>query len=308
MRIHFNDFLDEKYIEILSHRGLNVTREHFSEEILLREIQAIDILVVRSKTQVTKEILQKGNGGKLKLVIRAGVGLDNIAMKVAESIGIKVVSTQGASSRSVAELTLALILDLSRHITKADAAMRQGKFLKSEFRGQEIYGKTIGLIGFGEIGKQVARMAKAMGMKVLYTNTRGEIPQYVGIYEYVDLDELLKQSSYISLHMPGQGDGAPVLTTREFELMKDGSYIINTARGSLIDEKALLYYLDLGKIKAAALDVFSEEPPSDEKLITHEKILLTPHLGSETKEARERTGEAVINTVDNFLELGDDLN
>ncbi len=307
MRIHINDDIHEKSLMKLKDMPHTVTWNHLDPDQLMEEIKEVDILIVRSKTLVTKKVLHQGKLGNLKLVIRAGIGMDNIQVEEAKSLGIQVLSTGEASSRSVAELTLTLILGLSRHIREADTSMRQGKFLKGELRGQEIYGKTLGLIGFGQIGKQVAEMAKALGMKVLYTNTKGEIPEYVGIHHYLSKHELLEKSSYISLHLPELPSRELVLDTQDFDLMKEDAYIINTARGSLINEEALLHYLDMGKIQGAALDVFKEEPPKNMKLYTHEKILLTPHMGSQTEEARERVGDAVVSLVDNFIKTGDDF-
>lgn len=305
MRVHINDPIDEKSQQQIRDLGIEVTSEHFNEEELKEEIRFITVLVVRSNTKVTKEIMESGRGGVLNLIIRAGVGKDNIDVMTAKELGITVKSTGDASSQSVAELTLGLILALSRHITRANATMHEGEFLKYEFEGEEIYQKTLGLIGFGEIGKRVAKGAKAIGMEILYTNKRGEDKNYEGIYEYAELDELLQRSDYISLHLPSLKGDASLLGVREFDLMKPGVYVINTARGSLIDEESLLHYLNQGKIKAAALDVFKEEPPRDQRLYTHEKILLSPHMGSQTKEAKLRVGKTVVTIVDNFLKAGD---
>ena len=305
VRIHCNDALDDKTMEALEQRRLQVTSKHYSLEQLIDVIEDVDILVVRSKTQVTKELLTRGREGKLKLVVRAGVGLDNIDIRAAESLGVQVKSTGAASSRSVAELTLTLVFALSRRILEAHRTMGEGRFLKGQLGGQEIHGKTLGLIGMGHIGQEVANLAKALGMQVIYTNRHGEITELVGRYDYVSMDELLEKSAYISLHMPELPTRKPILTSQEFDLMREGVYVVNTARGSLIDEEALLHALATGKVQGAALDVFKEEPPRNQKIIKHEKILLTPHVGSETEEAKQRVGDAVVTLVDNFLNPGD---
>lgn len=307
MRVHFNDFIDEASFEKLKSLAKEVTSEHLKENELKKQIKAITILVVRSKTKITREILELGAKGKLKLVIRAGAGLDNIDLESAKEFNIDVRSTGEASSNAVAELTLGLILGLSRNFVRADASMRGGEFLKTEFMGDEISGKTLGLIGFGHIGQLVAKKAKALGMKVLYTNNSGENKLFKGVCTYGSLEEVLGQSSYISLHLPALPGERPLLGEYQFKAMKQGVYIINTARGSLIDEEILLKYLNSGKVRAAALDVFKEEPPENKKIYTHEKITLTPHIGSQTKEAQRRVGEAVVSIVDNFIKPGDNF-
>ncbi len=307
MRVHCNDSIERESLEHLKILAKEVTTEHFNEIELKKEIKSITILVVRSKTRITRQLLELGAKGALKLVIRGGTGLDNIDLGAARELKIEVRSTGEASSNSVAELTIGLILGLSRNVVRADASMREGKFLKSAFMGEEIGGKTLGLIGFGHIGQLVAKKAYALGMEIMYTNTSGENKNFKGIYTYGNLEDLLKKSSYISLHLPQLPGQKPLLGRNQFKIMSTGVFIINTARGSLIDEEVLLHYLNSGKVKAAALDVFKEEPPKNKEIYTHERIILTPHIGSETKEAKTRVGEAVVSLVDNFIKVGDTL-
>jgi D-3-phosphoglycerate dehydrogenase len=205
-----------------------------------------------------------------------------------------------ASSASVAELTIGHMFAMARFIHISNATMRQGKWNKKQYEGIELAGKTLGLIGFGRIAKEVAKRAEALGMKIIYTDILGKAEGY-DHYKFVTFDELLGAADFISLHIPASKDGA-VISGPQFDKMKNNAYIVNCARGGVIDEEALLNALDSGKIAGAALDVFAEEPTKNEKLYTHEKISLTPHIGASTVEAQERIGEEIVDIITKFFE------
>ncbi|GAH43731.1 unnamed protein product, partial [marine sediment metagenome] len=224
---------------------------------------------------------------------RGGVGLDNIDVSYAESQGIKVRNTPKASSLAVAELALGHMFSLARFIGIANVTMREGKWNKKQYKGIELSGKTLGLIGFGRIGRELAKKAKALEMKVIYTDILGpakDCPEY----SFVSLDELLADSDFISLHVPGNKDKSPVIGKPEFSKMKDGVYLINCARGSVVDEAALLETLNSGKLAGTGIDVYPEEPPQNLELISHERVSVTPHIGASTKEAQKRIGQEIV--------------
>jgi D-3-phosphoglycerate dehydrogenase len=234
------------------------------------------------------------------MIIRGGVGLDNIDVSYAESQGIKVRNTPKASSSAVAELALGHMFCLARFIGIANVTMREGKWNKKQYKGIELSGKTLGLIGFGRIGRELAKKAKALEMKVIYTDILGtakDCPEY----SFVSLDKLLADSDFISLHVPGNKDKSPVIGKPEFFKMKDGVYLINCARGSVVDEVALLEALNSGKLAGTGIDVFSEEPTKNLELLNHERASVTPHIGASTKEAQKRIGAEVVSIIkENF--------
>jgi D-3-phosphoglycerate dehydrogenase len=216
-------------------------------------------------------------------------------------MGIEVKNTPTASSSAVAELTIGHMFSLSRNIYISNVTMRKGEWNKKAYKGIELNGKTLGIIGFGRIGQEVAKRAYALGMKVLYNNRSGAKKGFEN-YSYATKDELLKNSDFITLHVPFIKENGPVLDTEEFNKMKDGVMIINAARGGVVNEKALLKALDAGKVSAAAIDVFEEEPLASEEIMNHDKISLTPHIGASTKEAQDRIGEEIFDKVKKHFE------
>lgn len=302
IKVHINDPLSEKAMELLKSKSiLDVSSEHFSKEKLIEVIPEIDVLVVRSATKVTADIIEAGK--KLKIIARAGIGLDNIDVKKAQEKGIKVLNTPGASAISVAELTFGLILSCVRHIPKGTMDLKEGKWTKKELKGNEIFGKTLGIIGFGNIGREVAKRALCFGMKVLaydpYVNRTD--PQV----EIVDIDTLFKDSDIISLHVPLTKETKHIINKETISKMKDGVVIINASRGGVVDEEALYNGLINGKIKAAGFDVFEVEPPFDElrkKLLSLPNVVATPHIGASTVEGQERVGIEIVKKI--FEELG----
>jgi len=297
LKILVTDGMDKGAVQTLKGLGHEVIEQFFEPEELKEQVKNFNVIIVRSATNVRKEIIDSAlQTGNLKLIIRGGVGVDNIDVTYAESKGIKVRNTPKASSSAVAELTLGHMFCLARFIGIANVTMREGKWNKKQYKGIELSGKTLGLIGFGRIGRELAKKAKALEMKVIYNDILGpakDCPEY----SFVSLDELLADSDFISLHVPGNKDKSPVISKTEFTKMKDGAFLINCARGSVVDEAALLEALNSGKIAGAGIDVFPEEPPQNLELIRHEKISVTPHIGASTKEAQKRIGAEIVSII-----------
>lgn len=290
------DGLDKSAVEKLKESGIEVTEQHYSEDELKEEIKNYNAVVVRSATKIRKPIIDSAlETGNLQLIIRAGVGIDNIDAEYAEEKGITVTNTPNASSPSVAELVIAHMFVMSRHLHLSNLTMRRGEWRKKEYQGIELAGKTLGLVGFGRIAKEVASRAYALGMKIIYTDVLGPAEGY-DQYKFTTLDEILTESKFISVHVPGSEDGTPVLGPNEFEKM-NRVYLINTARGGVVCESSLLSALDSDKIIGAALDVFEEEPTPNQTLCSHDKISVTPHIGASTVEAQERIGEEVVQII-----------
>lgn len=310
LKIHINDPLDEDALRKLKNDLPNaeITSEHFDKEVLKEKIKDYDVLIVRSATKVTKDILE--NADKLKIIGRAGMGLDNIDVENAKAKGIKVLNTPGQNSLSVAELVLGMVLDIYRHITRGSVGLREGKWEKKQLKGLELSKKTFGIIGFGFVGKNLAKLLKGFETETLVYDvvklTEEEIKEYN--VKQVSLEELLKNSDVISLHVPKNDKTYHMIGDEQFEEMKEKVVIINAARGGVLDEKALLKYLENGKVLGAGLDVFEEEPPTSEfykELLSMPNVVATPHIGASTDEAQARVG---INIVDRVVEEVKKLN
>jgi D-3-phosphoglycerate dehydrogenase len=300
-RILVTDGMEKSAVEKLRNSGFEVVEQFYEPEELKEQLKSFDAVVVRSATKVRQPMIDAAlETGKLKLIIRGGVGVDNIDVDYAKMNGITVTNTPNASSASVAELAIGHMFSLARHIYIANHTMREGKWNKKQYEGIELSGKTLGLVGFGRIAREVAKRAYALGMKVVYTNRSGEKEGF-NDYKYMKLDDLLAAADFISIHIPCSKDEQPVIGEAQFAKMKDGVYIVNTARGGVVSEEALIKALDSGKVAAAALDVFEQEPTKNESIYTHEKISLTPHIGASTKEAQERIGEEILQIIQNHF-------
>ncbi|MBD5638198.1 D-2-hydroxyacid dehydrogenase [Clostridium botulinum] len=303
IKILVSDGMEQNALNKLKAQGFVVLDKHFEKEELKDKIKDFDAIIIRSATKVDKEIIDAGIKGNLKLVVRAGVGLDNVDLEYAKEKGVIVFNTPKASSVSVAELTIGHMLCISRFINTANVTMLEGKWEKKKYKGTEIYGKTLGLIGFGRIAREVAKRANALGMNVIYYDIAGKCEEYEE-FKCCTLECLLNNSDFISVHIPFNKDRGALLKEEEFNIMKDGVYIINCARGGVIEEEALLKALNNGKVTAAALDVFENEPKPKKELISHERVSVTPHIGASTKEAQMRIGEEIVDIVDNFFNIG----
>lgn len=266
------------------------------KEALLACIADYDAMIIRGRTKVTAEVL--ANAKKLKVVGRAGVGVDNIDLNAAKEKGIIVVNSPLATTIAVAEHALALMLAMVREIPKADSGMKTGIWYKKEIKGAELNGKTLGVIGFGNIGSTVGKYAKTFGMRVIAYDliaSAEQIKKNGG--EPVSFDELLQQADFITLHVPLTDTTRHMLNEGTIAKMKDGVRIISAARGGVIDENALLKALESGKVAFAALDVFEKEPPEDSPLVKHPHLIATPHIGGQTKEAQQRAAVDIVNEV-----------
>ena len=301
LRILVTDGMDKESIQTLKYMGHEVTEQFFEPEELKEQLKGFNVVIVRATTKIRKEIIDSAlETGNLKLIIRGGVGVDNIDVTYAESKGIKVRNTPKASSSAVAELALGHMLSLARFIGISNVIMREGKWDKKKYTGIELSGKTLGLVGFGRIGRELAKKAKALEMKIIYTDILGpakDCPEY----SFVSLDILLSDSDFISLHIPGNKGKSPLIGKAEFTKMKDGVYLINCARGSVVDEAALLEALNSGKLSGAGIDVFPEEPTKNLELVNHERVSVTPHMGASIKEAQKRIGIEIVSIIkENF--------
>lgn len=302
VKVLITDGLDKASIETLKNDGYEVAEKFYKSEELGEVLKNYDVLVVRSTTKVRESIIDKAaEAGKLKLIIRGGVGVDNIDVAYAESKGIAVRNTPQSSSSSVAELVIAHMLALSRFLYMSNVSMREEKWEKKAYEGVEINGKTLGLVGFGRIAREVAKRAYALGMKVLYTDLIGRVDGF-NEYGYCKLEELLRNSDFVSLHIPYDQTVGPVIGKDEIEIMKDGAYLINCARGGVVSEGALLEALDIGKLSGAGIDVFEEEPTKNKTLIQHPKVSVTPHIGASTIEAQARIGKEVVSIIKESFE------
>jgi D-3-phosphoglycerate dehydrogenase len=271
------------------------TNFEITPEELPNVLPAYDGMVVRSRTKVRQPLIDVCPN--LKIIVRGGVGLDTIDVDHARSKGITVKNTPKASSASVAELAIGYMFILARSLYKASATMKAEKWEKKVFEGDEIGGKTLGLIGIGNIGKEVARRATALGMTVVAYDPYVKEAEYVKL---VSLDELLAQADYISLHLPKTKESANMVDKAQFDKMKPGVRLINCARGGIVNEEALYEALTNGKVAGAALDVYAVEPPTDWKLAKLDNVICSPHIGAQTKEAQGRVAAEVADILIEF--------
>jgi D-3-phosphoglycerate dehydrogenase len=291
-KILATDGIEAGAAKTLTDLGFEVAQQFYEADELPARAAACDVLIVRSATKVRKPTIDAAaDAGRLKLIIRGGIGVDHIDVEYARAQGIEVRNTPNASAASVAELTIAHIFSLARYLYDANVSMREGRWEKKRYAGVEVSGKTLGIIGMGRIGRHTAKIAAALGMNVIYTNRTGHKPENEP-FNYVPLHTLLAESDIISLHMPKADE--PILTAEAIGKLKDGVFLVNTARATLIDEQAMLDGIESGKIAAVALDVYMEEPVKNPDIYTHPKISMTPHIGASTKEAQKRIGADIV--------------
>ncbi len=292
-RVLICDPVDQGSIGRVRAGGIEVDESvGITSEELEGVIGAYDAIVVRSATKVRKQHIVAGSIGRLQMIVRGGVGVDNIDVGEAETRGIQVLNTPAASSVSVAELAMGLIFAMARRIAQADATMKAGRWEKKAFsKGMELEGKILGIIGMGRIGKVLARKASAVGLHAIaaYDKYMTTVEEPHG-YAMTTKDELLRRADIISLHIPVEKGAGPEIGPAEFAVMKDGVLVVNCARGGVVDERALLAALESGKVAGAALDVYEDEPPKDLTLVRHPNVICTPHVGGSTVEAQARIG------------------
>ncbi len=304
MKIVIADDLPASAVDLLRAEGWEVdARSGRPPEQLELDLADADALVVRSATKVTAPLIAAA--ARLRVIARAGTGVDNVDVPAASARGIVVMNAPGANSISVAELALGLMLALARHVPAADAAMKQGKWEKKKFMGEELRDKTLGLAGLGRIGQEVARRARAFGMRVIAHDPyiSAQVAEDLGV-ELVVMDEVFARADYVSLHLPSTPATRDFLNAERLRNAKKGIRIVNTARGDLVDEKALADAIEAGHVAGAALDVFETEPPPDPRLQTLPQVIATPHIAASTREAQELVGVETATALRDFLRDG----
>ena len=273
--------------EILEKNGLKVTYEpEITPEQIAEKIGTFEVVVVRSRTKMTRELVEKAN--KCQIIARVGVGLDNIDQDAAKEKNIRVINAVEGAITAVAELVIGLMLSMAREIPRADREIRNGNWIKKELMGSELKGKYLGIVGLGNIGKRLGRLARALNMNIIGYDVvpiDDEFSKEVGLMK-ADLDTLLSSADYVSFHVPLLDSTRHMINAEKLKMMKNTARIINTARGGVIDEEALYNSLKEGSLAGAALDVFEVEPATGNKLITLPNFIATPHMGAQTKEAQ----------------------
>jgi len=301
-KVLVSDNLSEAGIELMKERGLDVTvKTGLSEDELCAEIAPYEAMVVRSQTKVTARVLDAADS--LRVIGRAGVGVDNIALDAATNRGIIVMNTPGGNTISTAEHTVALIMAVARNLAAADRSVKQGKWERKRFQGSEVTGKTLGILGVGRVGSEVAKRAQGLGMKVivsdpLLTPAKAEALDLV----LMPVDDILPVADFLTVHVPLRPETRHMISTREFDLMKTGVRIVNCARGGIIDEAALVQALESGKVAGAGLDVYEKEPPEPSVLMELENVVMTPHVAASTSEAQENVAVIVARQICDFIE------
>lgn len=301
MKVLISDNISQKCIDILKEAGLEVdVRTGLKPQELKECIGEYHALIIRSATKVTADIIESAKN--LKVIGRAGSGLDNVDKVTATKKGIVVMNTPGGNTITTAEHTIALMVSLARQIPQATMSMKAGKWEKKKFMGVELYNKTLGIIGIGNIGSQVAKRMQAFSMNIIAYDPflSEERAKAMGV-EKVELDELFKRSDFITVHTPLTPETKNLINKESFKIMKNGVFIINCARGGIVNEKDLYNAIIEGKVAGAALDVFEKEPPEDNPLIQLESVVTTPHLGASTKEAQEKVAIAIAEQVVDYL-------
>ncbi|HJU14096.1 MAG TPA: D-2-hydroxyacid dehydrogenase [Candidatus Nitrosotalea sp.] len=292
------DQVDKILNEILQKNGLRITYEpEITPDQIKEKIGNYDIVIVRSRTKLTKDLIE--NAAKCKIIARVGVGLDNIDVDAAKAKGIRVINAVEGAMNAVAELVLGLMLSLAREIPRADREIRNGKWLKKDLMGSEISGKYLGVVGLGNIGKKLARHAKALNMNIIGYDVvpiQDDFAREVGLIK-ADLDTLLSSADYVSFHVPFTPQTHHLVNADRLSKMKKTSYLINTSRGEIIDEEALYAALKEGKIAGAALDVFEKEPAVGQKLTTLQNVICTPHIGAQTREAQALAANVIAEKI-----------
>ena len=288
--------------EILEKNGLKITYEpEITPEQISEKIENFDVVIVRSRTKLTKDLIEKAS--KCKIIARVGVGLDNIDQNTAKQKGIRVINAVEGAMNAVAELVIGLMLSLAREIPRADREVRNGNWIKKELMGTELRGKYLGIVGLGNIGKRLGRLARALNMNIIGFDVvpiDDEFSKEVGLMK-TDIDTLLASSDYVSLHVPLLDSTKHMIDSTKMASMKNTARIINTSRGGVIDEEALYEALKNGQLGGAALDVFEVEPATSNKLATLPNFISTPHMGAQTKEAQSLAANVIAEKIIQIL-------
>jgi len=292
------DEVDPILNKILNDNGLKISYEpEITPEQILEKISSFNIIIVRSRTTITKEMIEKAD--KCKIIARVGVGLDNVDQEAAKAKNIRVINAVEGAMNAVAELVLGLMLSLARQTARGDRAIRDGQWLKKELKGTELRGKYLGIIGLGNIGKRLGRLARALNMNIIGYDVvpiDEEFSKEVGLMK-ADLSTLLQSSDYISIHVPLLDSTYHLLDAEKMSTMKKTAKIINTSRGGVVDEDALYNAIKNGALGGAALDVFEKEPATGHKLAELDNVILTPHIGAQTKEAQSLAANVIAEKI-----------
>jgi len=299
MKILICDNLNQKVYKELETIGdcLDISKSDSKEKDLTDHIKDSEIVVIRSATKLTKEVLD--NAEKLKIIARCGVGVDNVDLEFAKSKNIFVTNSPSANLISVVELTVALIISASRKLSLADAHLKNGEWNRSEFLGYELYGKTLGIVGFGKAGRLVAERMKSFGMSIVFYDPY--VTDWSGSEESLELDDLLRTADVVSIHVIKTKDTENLISKDKLDLLKQNSIIVNTSRGGVLDEEYLLALLESEKIFGAGLDVYSNEPPENVDRYNGLNLVSTPHIGASTNEAQLKAGLETIENIKKIL-------
>ena len=297
MKVLISDKIDKKGIETLKEHDFEVlNRPDISREKLLELCKDVDAMIVRSGTNIDKELLD--NTPNLKIIARAGVGYDNIDTGYAKSKGIVVENTPQGNTNAAAEHTITLLMMLTKHIIHSNEDLKKGNWNRKNFKGREVKEKTLGIIGLGHVGRKVAKVANALEMNVLGFDPFVEKKEMEKLnITKVDLEELIKKSDFLTVHVPKNEKTINLISKKEFEKMKDGVRILNVARGGIINENDLADAIKSGKVAAAGIDVWENEPPKNSELLNLKQVIATPHLGASTKEAQVNVAKDAANQV-----------
>jgi D-3-phosphoglycerate dehydrogenase len=301
-RVLVCDSIDQAGIDSMKRSGLAVDyKPEIKPAELVSSVKDYDVIIVRSRTKVTKEVVDAA--ARAKIIARVGVGLDNVDVKAAESRNIRVINAPEAASTAVAELAIGLMIALARSIPRADSEGKKGNWIKKDLMGSQLSGKYLGIVGVGNIGRNIGRLAKALRMNLIgydpYPINREFISETGMIV--TDLNTLLESSDFVTCHVPSTPDTVHMFNSDRFAKMKPTAYLVNTSRGEIIDEKALYEALKGGRLAGAALDVFEAEPPTNKKLLALPNLICTPHIGAQTKEAQSLASIVIAEKVIQIL-------
>jgi D-3-phosphoglycerate dehydrogenase len=301
-RVLVCDSIDQAGIDSMKRAGLSVDyRPEIKPTELVSSVRDYDVIIVRSRTKVTKEVVDAA--ANARIIARVGVGLDNVDVKAAEAKNIRVINAPEAASIAVAELAIGLMISLARSIPRADAESKRGNWIKKELMGTQLSGKYLGIVGIGNIGRNVGRMAKALRMNLIGYDPYPINPEFIKETSLIvtDLNTLLESADFVTCHVPATPETKHMFNAERFAKMKPTAYLVNTSRGEIIDENALYDALKNGRIAGAALDVFEVEPPANKQLLGLPNLVCTPHIGAQTKEAQELASTVIAEKVIQIL-------
>ena len=296
-RVIVCDFIDQAGIDSMKRAGLNVDyKPEIKADELVKTAKDYDVLVVRSRTKVTKDVIEASNA---KIIARVGVGLDNVDVKAAEAKKIKVINAPEAASIAVSELAIGLMISLARSIPRADAETKKGNWIKKEMMGSQLSGKYLGIVGVGNIGRHIGRMAKALHMNLIGYDPFPISKEFISETGMIvtDLNTLLESADFVTCHVPTTPETKHMFNAERLAKMKPTAYLVNTSRGEIIDENALYDALKAGKLAGAALDVFEVEPPTNKQLLGLPNVVCTPHVGAQTREAQELASTVIAEKI-----------